>query len=257
MPTPNEIERPDNTDGPGMPRPPGRPAAKDIDTRVHMSLYPGNIRALEGYEANRDVLAATETAFSGAYKGITEVYETRAKVARNRGWTKEQQLLQVRKFVDTKMGQVLPVFDLARDTLDKQIEALEAEMAAPVTAKVRDFLAGEIRAHCKSLKTEERLGFMQRAINGGDEATVSAILGAPAYLSGHSSEMAGALLRQYRERAMPEKALRLKAMQGAVKLINERAGLVVAEMEKASGATWEEGNALRKTHQAALDALKT
>ncbi len=60
-------------------------------------------------------------------------------------------------------------------------------------------------------------------------------LGAPPFLSGLDANMQATLTRFWHAKQQPEKAARLKVMQGVRDMIEKRAGLVFREMEKAVG----------------------
>src|SRR5690606_30504636 len=91
----------------------------------------------------------------------------------------------------------------------------------------------EIRAHVKALTAEERMKFISAALREGDTKTLTAVLGAPAYLSGLGSEAARAFLRQYHEARSPETVRRLTATRAAIAMIEKNHLLAVSQMEKA------------------------
>lgn len=229
----------------------------NVDTRVTPSLHPHNVQEIEGYnDATAPYLAATDTAFSAAYEGLLAVHDARTVVNKNPAWNEEQRIVQVSKFAEKKLDQITRGLDKARGDLLKNIEQVERELTAPIEAKAVGNLAAEIRAHVKGLPAAERHAFVMNAVNGLDSVTVGALLGAPAYLSGVSVEMQKVYLRQYRGVMAPELTQRLKAMQNAVAMIDERGRLVFAEMEKAVGAAPNRAAALRKAHEAASKALE-
>ena len=91
---------------------------------------------------------------------------------------------------------------LTVDRRDKELRdyltALDTKIEAAITdprAKMPDALAlaGETRAHVKSLKQSERRSFVSEAIAQGDLATVSAVLNAPPFLSGLDDKALGEL----------------------------------------------------------------
>lgn len=88
-----------------------------------------------------------------------------------------------------------------------------------------------------------------------DHTSVAALLGAPAYLSGLDANFQQTYTRFWNERSAPEVAQRLKAMKGAKQMIEERAGLVFKELEKAVGAPPHKAAALRKAKTEAEQAF--
>lgn len=227
-----------------------------IDTRITPSLHADNVDQVEGYdEDTAPYLATTKTAFSEAYQGVAQVLDARAAAAKNPAWNDASQLIMSQEFADKVFVRIAKKMDGAKAALDKGIAHIEAELSAPVTAKAAVSVAGEIRAYSKSLETGERIGFIQRAIAEGDEATVSSLLGAPPYLSGLTAEMQSLYVRQWHERNSPAVSKRLKAMNGARDLIVNRGGLVHSELTKAIGAPPHKVAALRAAKTAAEKAF--
>lgn len=85
--------------------------------------------------------------------------------------------------------------------------------------------------------------------------TVSAVLGAPAYLSGLTDEWQAMLLRQWHEKANPKAAKRLRAMRAVMDLIQDRAPLIHKELERVVGKSPAYAKMLRDKHIAAEKAL--
>lgn len=94
----------------------------------------------------------------------------------------------------------------------------------------------EIRAHTKSMPAGKRREFLNTALSKGDDLTLSAILSAPAFLSGQSDTDIQYYTRQYNEKKFPLLSKRLEVMNGALNLLNERSALIFPEIEKAIGA---------------------
>ena len=99
------------------------------------------------------------------------------------------------------------------------------------------------------------MGFVQSAIESGDHMTVSAVLGAPAYLSGITPDMQRTLTRMYREKHSPVEAKRLRAMEAARDLIMRNSAPLFAELEKAVGAPMHKVQALREAKNKADKAF--
>lgn len=228
----------------------------EVDVRVTPSLHPDNVKQVEGYDdETKAYLGPVETAFSEAYLGIGQVLDARAAAANNPVLNDAAQILMTQDFSDKVFARIAKRMDGAKAALDKGIAFVEGELAAPVTAKAAASVASEIRAYAKGLETGERMGFVQRAIADGDEATVSSLLGAPPYLSGLTADMQAILTRQWHERNSPTLAKRLKAMVGARELILQRGGLVHKALEKAVGAPPHKVAALRAAKTAAEKAF--
>lgn len=228
----------------------------NIDSRVSPSLHPENVNQIDGYdEVTAPYLAPTATAFSTAYIGVSAVWDAREAADKNPGWNESQRIVQVSKCAEKKFAQIAKSFDSTREILTKQIAYIEAELTAPVESKASTFIAAEIRAHAKSLPTDKLNGFIRQAMLDNDVVTMSALLGAPAFLSGMNGQVQKVYLRNYREHSSPELAQRLKAMQGAKTLLEERGALIFKELEKAVGAPPHKAAALHKAQEAATRAL--
>lgn len=220
-------------------------------------LHPANVKRVEGYnDATAHYLAATDTAFSTAYEGLRAVHDARETAEKNPGWNEAQRLIQVDKFAKKKCEQITRTFAKTEADLRTNIAQVEKELTAPVESRAGTSISAEIRAHVKAMATTERHTFIQQAIAGGDTTTVGALVGAPAYLSGLTVEMQKLYLRQHREMMAPELAQRLKAMQGALALIEQRVGLLFGEIDKAVGAPPQKVAELQKAQSAAIKALE-
>lgn len=227
-----------------------------VDHRVSPSLHADNVKSIDGYDDDTaPVLAPTMTAFDEAYQGIAKVHDARAAAAHNPTWNEAQVVIQTQELADKVFAKVAKGFDSTRANLVKGIAHLEAQLNSPVESKAVASIAAEIRAHAKGLPLGERHGFIRKAINDGDHVTATAVLGAPAYLSGIDANMQKVLLRMYHEHNSASVAKRLKAMIGAKELIEQRAGLVFKELEKAVGMRPDKVKALRAAKNAAEQAF--
>lgn len=227
----------------------------DIDVRVTPSLHPKVVEEIEDFEDNKDVLAATQTAFSTAYEGLRKVHDTRDVVGKNPGWTDEQKLVQVDNFAKKHLDKITRSFDATRSNLERSITFLEGQLSEPVQARAASSIANQIRDYARSLDTAKLHKFVSEAIDNADHDTVTAVLGAPAYLSGLTADFQKTYLRLYHERSNPASAKRLKAMRAAKELIDARAGRVFVEMERAIGGQSAKANKVRKAQAAAEKAL--
>lgn len=219
----------------------------EIDARITPTLHPDNVASIDGFdEQTAPYLAPTMTAFSTAYEGIRSVHEAREKAKTNPTWNEAHQIIHTDDFAQKHLARITKSFDVTRSNLEKGIAMLEQQLAAPIESKAAQSISAEIRAYAKNLPNEKRHAFIQQAIDEGDHTTVSAVLGAPAYLSGLDANFQQTYTRFWNERSAPEVAQRLKAMKGAKQMIEERAGLVFKELEKAVGAPPHKAAALRK-----------
>jgi hypothetical protein len=149
------------------------------------------------------------------------------------------------------MANLAKRFDAATANLNRVIEGLERDLSQPIEGKGVGAMASEIRSYVNSLPEGSRIGFIQKAIEAGDERTVGAVLGGVPYLSGITPEIQTMLLRLHHEKSNPRAAKQLRAAKAGLELIGERGGLLWGEMEKAVGAKQAKVQKLRAAKAAA------
>lgn len=228
----------------------------EVDTRVSPSLHPLNVRQVDGYcDATAPVLSATESAFRSAYIAVKAVHDARALASQNEAWTEGSVVIQTDALARKHMDRVTRSFDAAHARLKDGVASIERDLSAPVASKASHGIAAEVRAHVKGLTTDKRLALVQHAITSGDDTTATAVLGGPSYLSGLTEEMQATLTRQYHEHNSPEATVRLRAMRGAISLIERNGPIVFKEFEKAVGCPPHKARALREADTAAQKAM--
>lgn len=211
--------------------------ADEVDTRVTPSFHPETVQALDGYDDDTaSILSGVENAFSEAYAGVGRVHDAREAGKTNPAWTEAAALIETQNFADKMTTQLAKKFDSATANLTRVIEGLERDLSQPIESRGVGAMSAEIRAYVKALPEGERMGFIKKAIEAGDERTVGAVLGGVAYLSGITPEMQNVLLRQHHEKANPRMAKQLRAAKAGLELLGERAPLLFNEMQKAVGA---------------------
>jgi hypothetical protein len=211
--------------------------ADEIDTRVTPSFHPDTVQALDGYDDDTaSILSGVESAFNEAYIGVGRVHDAREAAKTNPTWNEAQQIVMTADLADKIFTNVAKRFDNATGNLTRVIEGLERDLSQPLEGRGVGAMAGEIRAFVRDMDEGKRMGFVQKAIDAGDERTVGAVLGGPAYLSGLMPEMQTVLLRVYHEKANPRMAKQLRAAKAGLELLGARGGLLFTEMEKAVGA---------------------
>lgn len=228
----------------------------NIDTRVSLALHPDNVMEIDGFDdETAAVLAPTMTAFSEAYQRIGAVWDGRAKAEKNPSWNQNQVIIETDQFAQKQMAVIAKGFDATRANLAKGIEHLERELTAPITSKAAQSIAAEVRAYAKALPSAERMKFITDALDNGDDLTATAVLGAPNYLSGIDANMQAVFTRVYHERNAPAVAKRLKVMVAAKDMIEERAGIVFTDLEKAVGCPPHKAKRLREARTASEKAF--
>ena len=210
--------------------------SEEIDTRVAADLHPGVVTALDDYDEDTEtILGPTLAAFTEAYSGIGKVHDAKEQARTNPTWNDARQLIETDNFGQKVFGKIAGRFDSAAANLKTIIGGIEKEFAVPIESKASGTVAGEIRAHVKGLKATERMAFVQAAITDGDIRSATAVLGAPAYLSGLDRDLQATLTRMYHEHHEPVKMKRLKAAQAGLDLIENRGGMLHTQLAKAIG----------------------
>lgn len=226
--------------------------ADEIDTRVTPSFHPETVQALDGYDDDTaSILSGVEAAFNEAYIGVGRVHDASAASKRNPAWNEAAALIETQNFADKIATGLLKRFDSATAGLNRVIEGLERDLSQPIESRGVGAMAGEIRSYVHSLPEGQRMGFIQKAIEAGDERTVGAVLGGVPYLSGITPEMQNVLLRLHHEKSNPRAAKQLRAAKAGLELLGQRGGLLFAEMEKAVGAKQAKVQQLRAAKTAA------
>jgi hypothetical protein len=219
----------------------------DLDARVSPSLHPANVAHIDGYsEATKGYAAGAERALHEAYSGVSAVFAAREAARRDLSLTDGGRVMKVDDMAQRVFAKVAKLFDTERSNLEKGIAQLEAQLSAPVTARASHPVAAEVRAFVREMKGPDRVNFVHKAITNGDDVTATAVLGAPSYLSGIEGNVHAVLVRTYHEHSAPTEAAKLKVMQGAKTLLENRGGLLFSQLEQAVGAKPHEVRKMRE-----------
>ncbi len=212
--------------------------ADEIDTRVSLDLDPEAAMAtiVDYDDDTASYIGPAKTAFTEAFTTLRAIHDAKAAVEEDPTLNDAGRLLKVDDFAQKRMiAKVYPAWDAASTSLNSKVEAWEMEMSKEVVSKSSQMVSSEIRAHFKTLPTGERMTAISKAIRDGDEVVASAVLGAPAMLSGFDEEMKQILLKEYHERFNPGLAKRLRAVTQARDLIDSKLGVLRKEVKKAVG----------------------
>lgn len=218
-----------------------------VNVLVSPSLHPQNVASLEDYDSETEgELAQVVDAFKHAYEDVGRCHAARQAAAADPSMTEAAAVLRTAEHADKVLQSATARFDRASKNMKAGIDLIEKELNAPVIARASHVISTEVRAHCKGLTTGQRMGFVTAAIDRGDADTVSAILGAPSYLSGITDDMKGALLRMWNSKTNPGAVKRQRAMQAALDLLDRNAPLIFGQLEKAVGKKPHEVRAYRE-----------
>lgn len=225
-----------------------------IDTRVTPSLHPANVANLPGYsDATKGYVEGAERALHEAYTGVAAVFDAKEAVRRDLSLIDAGRTMKVDELGQRVFKKVAALFDTQMANLTKGIAHIEEKLNAPVNARAAHPIAAEIRAYVRAMPESDRPGFVFNAITRGDLVTAKAALAGPSYLCGLTPEGHAALLRKYHEQAAPEEAAKLSVMQGALKLLGNRGGMMFIALEEAVGA---HPDAVRRMREAKARADK-
>lgn len=219
--------------------------ANEIDVRVSLDLDPeAAMGTIVDYDDDTSsYVEPAKKAFTEAYNVLRAIHDAKTAVAEDPTLTEAGALLKVADFADKRMiAKVYPAWDAASTSLNSKVEAWEKEMSKEVVSQASQQVSSEVRAHFKGLKTGERMVAISQAIREGDSVVASAVLGAPAMLSGIDEEMKQILLREYHERFNPGLTKRLRAVTAARDLIDGKLGVLRKEVSKAVGTIKIKGN---------------
>ena len=218
----------------------------EVNASVSPSLHPDNVTSIAGYdESTADSVADAVAAFATAYEGLSNVHAARKAAQQNPALTEPAQVLVVADFAEKHFKRIAAKFDAALARLNGSITDAQRQLSQPLEGAASGGYTAEIRAYVKGLNRGDRSAFMNDAVRAGDAKTLSAVLGAPPYLSGLSPEERDLYTRNHHERTNPLLAKRLVVMKAAQRLIEERGGLVFDEIEKAIGASGKRVSNLR------------
>ena len=229
-----------------------------VDTRVTPAFISANVRALKEYDSDTaPVFGPVESAFDLAHQIVASIHDAREAAENDLTLNENARLVMTADFADSVSERATKAFDYANTVLKNNVAALEKALTEPVQARAAHTISVEIRAHVKGLKAEggSILDFVRRAIDASDHDTVSAVLGAPAYLSGMTPEQQQVMLRMYHAKAQPQTAKRLAAAKAAQDYLDRNSVLLWKEIEKGIVGDHRKVQLLRKGANATKKAF--
>lgn len=130
----------------------------------------------------------------------------------------------------------------AIDRLRARIDGLDSEVAQILKAPVEPHQAGQIRDYWRGQTGAKGLGGIRKAIEEGDGVTVSAVLNAPAYLSGLTPENQALLRTMAAEVFAPQQTLERTESAQALQRVEKAVGWFVDTMTEKL-RTWRDEDA--------------
>lgn len=210
--------------------------ADEMDTRISPTLHPGIAGVIPDYDdETRPLLGQAETAVSEAFKALQSIHNAKEGAKLNPTFNDFERLVAVDDHAIKVMSRVDGIWGRAIDGLNNNVVAMEKELNAPVESKASRNMATEIRQHFATLETGPRMNALRKAIEAGDETTVTSVLGAPCYLSGLDPDLHAEFLRDWHEAQNPVEAKKVRAMKAAADMLNGNYSILKTEVQKAVG----------------------
>jgi hypothetical protein len=201
-----------------------------------VSLAPGNITGLDGYEEFGGWgLEHVVNAMDGLHTACANIIEARKSLQADPTLTDAARAIAVGTLADKLSTKVTKSVDASLAMLKKTIAAERAELSKPLAAAVSPELGREIREHVKNMKTGERISFLQAQAKAGDTVTLSAVLKAPAYLSGMEQSVLTTLNGELNRALNPQAVKRLAMLEAADQRLSHAGSIFIASIERAVG----------------------
>jgi hypothetical protein len=217
-----------------------------------ISLHPGNLEHGELFtEATKPYVQAARSAFDTATKAIQAIYDARRDVPLSAYASEDGYWCAIADVASRNQDRATAAMDSAARSLTAAIAHTRTELETPIKSAATRAMSAEIRAHAAALSPSKR----NELIKTGSRDTLDAILGAEHYLSGLTETEKTVHLRAYFDKYAPDNALRLRAMEAALELVNTRGPLVLREVERALGKSWTFIDVVRKRKAKADAAL--
>lgn len=219
-------------------------------TRPPLAYQSANVTKLEQFEEHGAAVAPAVTALDAMHAALASVIDARAKSDRDPELGAESaRVLKVADYADKLSTSATRSYDAANAHLQSQIKSVQTELNQAVTTGTHTALAGEIRAHAKSHKSP--MQFVSELIASGDAQSVSAVLGAPPYLSGLTEQMRAALTTQWNAKRNPSLTAKLALLEAASERLDRAGVAFFPNVEKAMGVRYDVVKRLRDAKSAA------
>lgn len=201
------------------------------------ALDAGNIRAHEQFEALEgygcEIAVSAMTALQEVTKKVVEAREAyKAEGIKHDA----EQVLDVFDLHSKLAPVATRKVDAANRALDSAIAHHEGELRKAIRDGATGPFAAEIRTMLRSMPLGERQSFVMEAIARGDAAAIGAVLGAPAYLTGMTPEMAQAFTERANVAREPRLAAQLSLLKHAQAKLDAAASVFVRSTDNMIGA---------------------
>jgi len=230
----------------------------EVSGKVTPTLHPDNVMHLDGYnESTANYVNELSTAMSDIYHSIHDVHVARDTANRNEAWTEATCILKTADMTAKFQSSANAKLNSCLSNLERGYFHNREELTKPVQVSASTgALNSEIRTHFKSLDASERRAQVSAAVVG-DHRTATALLGAPAYLSGLSDIEHAEHLNKFNSIREPERVERMKVQKAGIDMVKRLQGLISDEFTKALGSDWGKVERLRKANSEAERAFIT
>lgn len=220
------------------------------------SLDPRQAELLSGYEEFPEDLAPVQRCLANAFNGLIAIDAARSKLRDDPSVTPAAAVVRLVAEAERKHEHIVSTFSKTEERLRNTERTLEKSLQAPVEQQAGlGTINDRIREHVSKLDATKRHKFMEDAFSKGDFKTLSAVCGAPGYLSGLEDAAHALYLRRLHEMQSPDVTRRLKSVRAAITLIERAVPIALSSVEKALGSSFKRAKNLKATSAASTAAL--
>lgn len=228
-----------------------------VNGNITPSLHPEMVTGVKGYgETTKQYLAETRNTLETTYKALEEIYKARDAINGDPLLSEGAKKVKLAKLAESKQKQATTAFDNTMAVLRSRITFIENAMNGPL---LQNAGAGsfneEIRRHVNDLPFEDKEKFLKDALKSKVELTLTAVLGAPAYLTGLLPVLHEGFRSQYHGMKYPGLMEELEVTKGAYDLLTKHGPKVFGEVEKAMGFKFAEAAKIQAASDRSTRAL--
>jgi hypothetical protein len=231
--------------------------SQELLTHPSPTLDPRVITGLPGYDdGTKNYVATSVAALEGLQKAMAMVIEARQAAGTDPELNDGGQALKVAEFAYPTFEAATRKVDAAYTTMQQQIELLRAHLRQPVTTGATSPFAAETRRLLQSMSDEGRIKFLNEAIARQDKVGLSAVLGAPYYLSGITAGVQESFTQRFNEMSDPTASKRLAFFEQVVEHVGRAGQVFNAARENAIGTRFATIQMLREQRERARRPFK-
>jgi hypothetical protein len=188
----------------------------------------------EGEIVAEPELQALSSAMHAARSEVEKIVALSEAVAADPTMTPGRQALKVKEATVHAGGRAAEKIDAARAKAEEALQALRASTAAPAVPRGAPPLQAEIRQRLAAMTEKQRTEAINSAIKTGNDLILSAVLSAPALLSGMSDMQHALRVEQFRRARYPAEADRIDRLQKAIEAIDRGSEMLVSFIKSAA-----------------------